>query len=208
MIGLAGDWLGVAHGAALGLAVAAPIGPTALLCIQSTLSGGIVAGLATGYGAATAHVIYASTAAVGLALVADAVAQWSPVLKLGCALFLLRMAVVTARRAPALSRGPRRGRGRAYATGLTWTLGNPVTLLGFATLTAGVLGQDPYPWTDIPAIACGVLIGSAGWWTVLATGVAWARPWLDDRALHTANILTGAGLAAFAVLIAVKAFHG
>lgn len=207
MIAAPMDWMDVARGAGLGLAVAAPIGPTAMLCVQRTLAGGAALGLATGYGAATAHVIYASVAAAGLALVADRLGPWSIVLQLGCAAFLLRMAFRTSRAAPRLNRpcGPRVIAARAYATGLLWTLGNPMTILGFTTLTAGIVGQEPHSWCAVPAIAAGVLLGSAAWWTVLATSVAHARRHLNERALRIANLVTAIALGVFAAVLLAKA---
>lgn len=203
------DLFDIGRGAALGLAVAAPIGPTAVLCIQRTLAGGIGPGLATGYGAATAHVVYASAAAAGLAMLPDAAMHWSVALQVGCAAFLVRLAVLSFRRAPRLTGMPgRRPRTTmAYATGLAWTLGNPMTLLGFATLTAGIIGQEAHPWADVPAVAAGVLLGSAGWWTVLATIVAVARHRLNDRALYAANVVTGVMLGAFALVVAANALR-
>jgi threonine/homoserine/homoserine lactone efflux protein len=53
-------------GVGVGLAVAVPIGPMGVLCIQRTLAFGLVAGLATGLGAATVHLTFGSVAALGL----------------------------------------------------------------------------------------------------------------------------------------------
>lgn len=200
-------WTDVARGAALGAAVAAPIGPTALLCIQRTLAGGALAGMATGYGAATTHAAYASVAAAGLAVVMDAAAGLDVVLQLCCAAFLLRLAVRTVRRAPVL-RGVAASRLRpwqAYASGLAWTLGNPMTLLGFAALTPGILGDGVHPWESVPFLAGGVLLGSAGWWTALAVLVAAVRSRLSERCLRLANLATGTALGIFALVVLARA---
>jgi len=53
-------------GIGIGLAVAAPIGPMGVLCIQRTLEGGLVAGMATGSGAATVHLLYGTIVAFSL----------------------------------------------------------------------------------------------------------------------------------------------
>jgi threonine/homoserine/homoserine lactone efflux protein len=55
-------------GLGLGLAIAAPVGPIALLCIRRTLTQGPWVGLATGLGAATADGLYATMAAFGSTL--------------------------------------------------------------------------------------------------------------------------------------------
>lgn len=201
------QWTDLARGAALGVAVAAPIGPTALLCIQRTLACGRLEGMATGYGAATTHTAYAATAAAGLAVVERTAADWQGLLQFCCAAFLLRMAVQTMRRRPILhgAPSPRVRPWRAYATGLAWTLGNPMTLLGFATLTPGILGDGTRPWQSLPLLAGGVLLGSAAWWTALTVVVASARRRLSARGLRLANLATGAALVVFAILVLARA---
>jgi hypothetical protein len=54
------------RGLAIGLAIAAAIGPISLLCIRRTLVDGAAVGVASGLGAATADGLYASIAAFGL----------------------------------------------------------------------------------------------------------------------------------------------
>src|SRR3954462_14570997 len=55
-----------AKGIVLGLSIAAPIGPMALLCLRTTLAHGFVPGLLGGLGVAAGDVFYASLAAFGL----------------------------------------------------------------------------------------------------------------------------------------------
>ena len=57
-----------ARGLILGFAIAAPVGPIGLLCIQRTLNQGRLVGLLSGLGAATADAIYGAIAAFGLSL--------------------------------------------------------------------------------------------------------------------------------------------
>ena len=59
-----------ALGVALGLAVAAPVGPMSLLCMRRTLAGGFCAGLLSGLGVATADALYGAVAAFGLVAIA------------------------------------------------------------------------------------------------------------------------------------------
>ena len=55
----------------VGLAIAAPVGPTALILVRRTLARGWPAGLATGLGAGTADAIYGLVAVAGLSLIGD-----------------------------------------------------------------------------------------------------------------------------------------
>ena len=54
------------RGLIIGFAIAAPVGPIGLLCIQRTLAHGRLTGLATGMGAASADAVYGMVAGFGL----------------------------------------------------------------------------------------------------------------------------------------------
>jgi threonine/homoserine/homoserine lactone efflux protein len=56
-------------GIAIGLSIAAPVGPIGVLCIRRSLADGRQVGLATGMGAATADAVYGSIAGFGLTAV-------------------------------------------------------------------------------------------------------------------------------------------
>lgn len=56
-------------GIGVGVAIAAPVGPVALLCIQRTLKEGRLAGFVSGLGAATADTFYGWLAGFGLTFV-------------------------------------------------------------------------------------------------------------------------------------------
>ena len=58
-----------AKGLAIGLAIAAPVGPVGVLCVRRTLSEGRLMGLAAGLGAAVADAFYGGIAAFGVAAV-------------------------------------------------------------------------------------------------------------------------------------------
>src|SRR4051812_1032329 len=70
------------HGLALGLAVAAPVGPMSLLCMRQTLRCGFLAGLASGLGIATADGVYGAVAAFGLVAITDNLIGQQPWLRL------------------------------------------------------------------------------------------------------------------------------
>ena len=56
----------LASGTVIGLSIAAPVGPMAILCINRTLKAGMKAGISTGAGASTVHAAYASVVLLGL----------------------------------------------------------------------------------------------------------------------------------------------
>ena len=88
-IGLFGRGLGI------GFAIAAPVGPIGLLCIQRTLNDGRVTGLVSGLGAATADAVYGCIAAFGLVLVSAFLIEHQFWLGIVGGLFLCYLAVRT-----------------------------------------------------------------------------------------------------------------
>lgn len=58
------EWLLLfAKGAAVGFAIAAPVGPVGVLCVRRTLMFGRLSGLISGFGAALADGVYGFVAA-------------------------------------------------------------------------------------------------------------------------------------------------
>ena len=57
------------RGLAVGLIIAAPVGPVNVLCIQRTLEKGWKSGLLSGFGAALADTLYGAIAGFGISLV-------------------------------------------------------------------------------------------------------------------------------------------
>ena len=68
-------------GLMVGFAIAVPIGPMGLLCIQRTLVFGMKVGVSTGLGAATVNVAYGSVVLLGL----NTVVPWRCANALTCA---------------------------------------------------------------------------------------------------------------------------
>jgi threonine/homoserine/homoserine lactone efflux protein len=202
------------RGLALGLAVAAPVGPMSLLCMRQTLARGFLAGLAAGLGIATADGVYGAVAAFGLVAVTDVLVGQQPWLRVvgGLAMLWLGIGALRTRPAEAATTAEEGGGlGRAYLGTFALTMMNPSTILSFAALFAGLgLGgaarEAGAGGFVVPlALVLGVFLGSAGWWLAVTRGVSLARTRLDRRAQRLINataglVLIGFGLAAMASL--------
>src|SRR3954451_5106500 len=88
------------RGLALGLAVAAPVGPMSLLCMRQTLARGFLAGLASGLGIATADGVYGAIAAFGLVAVTDLLVGQQPWLRLVGGLVMIWLGIGAVRARP------------------------------------------------------------------------------------------------------------
>jgi threonine/homoserine/homoserine lactone efflux protein len=196
------------RGLLLGFSIAAPVGPIGVLCIRRSLTGGAGLGLASGLGAATADAAYGSVAAFGLTLVADVlVAQHAWLGLLGGA-YLLGLGLRTVFSLPADREDAPESRGglvAAYVSTLFLTLTNPMTILSFAAIFAGLglaAGMNN-PATAVWLVA-GVFGGSAAWWVLLSQGASRLRGWLTPARLLWVNRLSGLLIAGFGIAALVK----
>ena len=69
------------RGIVLGLMIAAPVGPVGLMCIRRTLQKGLANGLATGFGAALADMIFGAVAALGVSVVLEFMRRYGVVIR-------------------------------------------------------------------------------------------------------------------------------
>jgi threonine/homoserine/homoserine lactone efflux protein len=194
------------RGLILGFSIAAVVGPIAVLCLRRTLASGFLIGFASGLGAATADATYAAVAGFGISAIAGALVDQRLWLRLIGGLFLVYLAVRTLCAAPARTAaeaGPTSSLHvlGAYSSTLALTLSNPMTILSFGAIFAGVglgsLGTSSP--ADALALVVGVFAGSAAWWLVLATMVARLRTVFTARRLRAVNIGSGLLILAFGV---------
>ena len=138
-------------GAAVGFSVSAPLGPIGVLSIRRTLLDGGLAGFAVGLGAVTADIIYAVVAAFGLTAAAGLLVPRQGPLKGVAAAFLFFLAwrAVRGGGGGGVQQSeftiPPADKGRrsvtvvsAYGTGFFLLATNPVAILIFGAVFAGV----------------------------------------------------------------------
>jgi len=190
------------RGFVLGFTIAAAVGPISLLVIRRTLAEGRLYGLVSGLGVATADATYGAIAAFGLGAITEVLVSARVVLGLVGGAFLLWLAWQTIRSAPteaATVSSARRGYAGAYLSILGLTLANPMTILSFGALFAG-LGVTSGASADAALVVLGVLLGSSTWWVVLTTVVGTLRTRVTPRWIHRINVASGVVIGAFAVV--------
>jgi threonine/homoserine/homoserine lactone efflux protein len=203
------DFALLGRGFLLGFAIAAPVGPIGLLCIQRTLNQGQWIGLASGLGAATADAFYGTIAAFGLTLVSSFLIEQQFWLALVGGLFLCYLGVRTflAGPAQAAAAGEAHGFGSAYLSTFLLTVTNPMTILAFVAIFAGAgLAATGGDTTAAGLLVLGVFLGSAAWWSLLSGGVALLRSHISTGVLLWVNRAAGAILVIFGVLAVGRAF--
>lgn len=194
-------------GAVIGFSIAAPVGPIGLLCIRRTLADGRAMGLATGLGAAVADGAYGLVAGLGLTAVASFLLGVQGPLGLVGGLFLCYMGYQTFVSRPAEEAAALGEAGsllKAFGSTFVLTLTNPMTILSFTAIFAGLgLAQGAGAGGAVPMVL-GVFLGSAAWWLLLTTGVSVFRSRVDTRTLQWINRIAGGILIACGVLAALS----
>jgi threonine/homoserine/homoserine lactone efflux protein len=196
-------------GIIIGFSIAAPVGPIGVLCIRRTLAEGRISGFMSGMGAATADAMYGCIAGFGVTYISSLLIGQQFWFRLIGGLFLGYLGVRAC--FSNLSEGPSKTTGRglagAYASTLFLTLSNPVTILAFAAIFAGLgLGNSGGDYTAGMLLVAGVFLGSAVWWIFLSTGVGLFRAWFNGPRLRWVNrfsglIIAGFGFVAFLSLL-------
>lgn len=156
-------------GLVLGFSIAAPVGPIGVHCIRKTLQCGRVSGLVSGLGAATADLVYGMIAAFGLTFVSRFLLTEQFWLRGVGGLFLIYLGVKTfVSKTHIASHGKisRTSLTRDFITTFFLTMTNPMTILAFAAIFAG-LGLSKANGSSI-LLVLGVFFGSALWWLVLS----------------------------------------
>lgn len=197
------DILFLWKGVALGFSIAAPVGPIGVLCIRRTLADGRIVGLVTGLGAATADAFYGGVAGFGLSLVTGLLVSGQNGLRGIGGLFLCYLGIKTflAKPAEQAAGAKARGLGSAFASTFFLTLTNPMTILSFAAMFAGLgaVGKGKSGAT-MTLLVLGVFLGSALWWLFLSAAVGVWRARIDRRRLEWVNRLSGGVIFGFGLL--------
>jgi threonine/homoserine/homoserine lactone efflux protein len=183
----------LARGLAIGFIVAAAVGPISVLTIRRTIDHGRVYGLASGLGVASADASYGAIAAFGLTVVTALLVGAHAALALIGGAFLIWLAIRTIRARPATSAviaDDRPGLGAAFLSIYGLTMTNPMTILSFAGIFAG-LGLAGRGGIDAALLTLGVFLGSSLWWVVLTSVVGLLRDRMTPRVLVWINRVSG-----------------
>jgi threonine/homoserine/homoserine lactone efflux protein len=198
----------LAQGGAIGFVVAAAIGPIAMLCIRTTLERGRIAGISAGMGVALADTIYAAIGAYGISFVGAALSSGETWLKLVGGIVLIAFGVYLARKRPAAAAEDEREVPKSlvadFAMTLALTLTNPMTILSFAGLFAGVSGMHGFQLSVIPALLVGVFAGSAVWWIALAFVIGLIRHKISPTAMLWINRGSAAAIIGFGLFVLLE----
>jgi threonine/homoserine/homoserine lactone efflux protein len=197
------------RGLVIGFSIAAPVGPIGVLVIRRTLSRGWHVGLVSGLGAASADAVYGVIAAFGLTVISSFLIGNQVWLRVVGGFFLCYLGIKTffSRESGRTAAIQSRGLMGAYTSIFVLTLTNPMTILSFTAIFAGLgLGQSAGDPRNAALLVVGVFSGSAAWWLLLSGLVGTFRRRIDERILLWVNRLAGVVILVFGVWALVGVF--
>jgi threonine/homoserine/homoserine lactone efflux protein len=166
-------------GVLVGLIIAVPTGPVGVLCIRRTIFHGQLAGFVSGLGAASADAIFGIIAAFGLSVVSELLLDYQQWLRLGGSAFLLFLGITAFTSDPLEGTQDQRDPEDLiadFASTFLLTITNPITILAFLAIFAGIGFSGAHATLGRAAIlVLGVWIGSLLWWAALALGAGAMR---------------------------------
>lgn len=192
----------ISAGLAMGLAIAAPLGPVNIIVMREVLARGALAGIIAGLGAIAADGFFAVVTAFGLKAIMRFFENYAGPLALIGGVVLVIMGIVTAR--SRITFGATSGSGSAGAwrstlAAFTTTITNPGALIGVFAVFAGMspvlrLADDP---SRAGVAVASFALGGLVWWLVLSLIVSGLRHRLSEKSLNRINRWTGIVIAAF-----------
>lgn len=199
----------ILQAALLGLLVAAPVGPVAVLCVQRTLRYGLFSGIQFGLGVAMADALFSVIAAFGLTAVMMLMIQSSVWISLVGGVYLFYLGYNAFKHRHLIDNLSSNKKMKAHHNVLMAfliTLTNPMTILSFVALFAGVVSEK-YTHNLIRngmEFVVGIFLGSLTWWIVLSLVSTFLRRNSKTTWLNGINTACGVLLMAFGTFLVVK----
>lgn len=200
-----------------GLALAIPVGPMALLLIQTTLKNGLRVGLVSGLGMASVDWGYALLVFLVGGAISSFLSQWGQVLTWLGSSVLIVLGVLTVRSnwksspiTESASTTETDSATRSYLKFVAATVVNPPTALYFLALAATLGSKADFSSMSASQVALsaaafsvGVFIGSGLWQESLAVGSSFLRSHLSPAVRRWIGIASGLLIVGLALRMAL-----
>ncbi|HEY4135958.1 MAG TPA: LysE family transporter [Alphaproteobacteria bacterium] len=191
-------------GLLVGVIIAAPVGPVAVMCIHRAIAQGKLAGYVSGFGAACADAIYGAIAAFSVGFLMGPLLNHNAWVRFagGTLLCLIGLRAMLTRRTPPPATRDREKLFSDFASAFVVTLTNPTTVISFAAIFAAI--NIPHI-ADHPRLGAvltfGVLLGATLWWFLLTTVAALFHGRVTERGMLWITRVSGVVIFAFGALL-------
>ncbi len=191
------------EGTLIGFSIAAPVGPIGVLCIRRTIAQGRVSGFISGLGAASADAVYGCIAGFGLTFISQFLVAQQNILRLIGGAFLLYLGIKTffAKKTEDELENNQKGLLSAYLSTFFLTLTNPITILFFVGIFAGMgIVSESGDYLSALVLVSGVFIGSMLWWALLSGGASFFQKKINAEGLGWINKISGVIITSFGIV--------
>jgi threonine/homoserine/homoserine lactone efflux protein len=203
----------IGGGIAVGLMVAAPIGPVNLICIRRTLTYGPLNGFLAGLGAAIGDGIFAVIAGFSLTAAGNLIDGMSFWIQVIGATLLIVYGIAIIRSVPRVLHNPDGSLVQAAGSSLygaiastfALTITNPATMVGFAAFFAGMKELVDYQVSAVYTLllVASVFLGSTLWWGMVTGITSIFNKGIESSTLKWMNIGSGFLILATGIIFAV-----
>jgi len=182
------------QGMIIGLTLAVPVGPIALMCIQRAVTDGRLHGIVSGIGVATADSFYAGVTFFGLTAISGLIIAHQVSLRLaaGVVLVLVGIRIFLTMPAPLSVKTEHETYVKDYLSMVAIAIANPLTLIFFVAILPG-FGVVFYENSVLSAseFVGGIFFGSTLWWIVLCGSIGSVRSRISAEHLRLINRISG-----------------
>lgn len=187
-------------GLAVGVLIAAPVGPVNVLCIQRAIERGVAAGIFAGLGAVLGDGLIALLAALGVGQMTSAIALYRDLIQLVGGLVVAGFGVMLSRSRPRLVAGSPSSSEWSSVRDHIWdvpktfllTITNPGAVLGLIAIFGGVSSfVEVQSTVQALWLVAAIVAGSLMWWVFLATMVGRVRHRVTESRLAHINYTAG-----------------
>lgn len=190
----------------LGIVLAAPVGPIAILCIRHTVTHGFTSGFVIGMGAATADGLYAALASFGMTAIIQFLIEVTPFLKPlgGIVLCYIGLRFLwTKGNKNNVQEINTSSHLKNYSKIVFLTLTNPLTIITFLGIVSALEIQS-FSYNAAFIITTGMFLGSAVWHLLLVSCFNIAKTFLNSSYLSLINFLSGVLLASLGISMLIS----
>jgi len=200
-------------GIAVGVLIAAPVGPVNILCIQRAIERGVMAGILAGLGAAMGDGFIALLAALGVGAISGAVSRYRDAIQIAGGLVLIGFGLKLYRSVPHFVPASTTNGEWAGVRNYLWdvaktfllTITNPGAVLGLIAIFGGVSSfVEVRSTVEALWLVAAIVAGSLMWWVFLSTMVGRIRHHVTEAGLVSINRAAGGLLLVFGALLVAE----
>jgi len=182
------------QGIVIGLTLAVPVGPIALICIHRTVSDGRLHGILSGMGVATSDSFYAAITVLGLTFISGVIISQQYLFRFlaGIVLILVGIRIFMSVPLCVSIKTVHETYLKDYLSMVAIAIANPLTLIFFLIMLPGFgIVIDCTSFVSAAEFVAGVFFGSTVWWIILCGAIGSMRTHLGGKTLRLINRVSG-----------------